>query len=157
MLGFAVVESVALPCDGTGFRSPKGRLGIWTPAPDLLILRMTDQGDKAFAGPIIHAFDEISKRSRQHRLFFDLETMTTYDSELRTRLTARFYEDRLNIAAFHVLVGSKLTAMGVSVANLALGGIITSHSSRVPFVLALDAAIAASKAVGFESSVVFAG
>jgi hypothetical protein len=118
---------------------------------------MADQGDKAFTAPIIRAFEGISKRSRQHRLFFDLETMTTYDSELRTHLTARLYEDRLNIVAFHVLVGSKLTAMGVSVANLALGGIITSHSSRVPFILALDNVIAASKLVGFESSVLLAG
>jgi hypothetical protein len=151
------MEPFALPCDGTGFRSLKGRLAIWTPAPDLLVLRMTDQGDKHFTGPIIRAFDELAKRGQKLRLFFDLETMSSYDSELRTQLTARFYEDRLRIAAFHVLVGSKLTAMGVSVANLALGGIITSHSSRVPFVLALDAAIAASKVVGFESSVVFAG
>jgi len=156
MLGSGVVEPFALPCDGAGFRSPKGRLGIWTPASDLLILRMTAQGDKAFVGPIIHAFDELSKHGQQQRLFFDLETMASYDSELRTQLTARFYEDRLRITAFHVLVGSKLTAMGVSVANLALGGIITSHSSRVPFVLALDAVIAASKVVGFESSAVLA-
>jgi hypothetical protein len=118
---------------------------------------MTDQGDKAFAGPIIRTFDDLAKRSQKLRLFFDLETMASYDSELRTQLTARFYEDRLRITAFHVLVGSKLTAMGVSVANLALGGIITSHSSRVPFVLALDAMLAASKVAGFQSSVVFAG
>jgi hypothetical protein len=50
-----------------------------------------------------------------------------------------------------VLVGSTLTAMGVSVANLALGGIVTSHSKRTPFVFALDAALASAGVTGFSS------
>jgi hypothetical protein len=67
-------------------------------------------------------------------------------------LTAAFLDKRKRISGLHVLVGSKLTAMGVSVANLALGGIVTSHSERPPFASALDQALTALNVRGFSSA-----
>ena len=156
MLISGVVERFGLPGDGAGFRTPKGRLAIWTPAPGFVISRITGLGDKAFTVPIIDAFDRALPDELPIRLFFDVETIASYDSELRTQLTARFYEERARIGEFHVLVGSKLTAMGVSVANLALGGIVTSHTQRLQFVTAVDTALIHAKVVKFSSSMLFA-
>jgi hypothetical protein len=145
------VEELALAFSGLGFKSAKGRLSLWIPVPTLLIVRMTGQGDKSFAEPIVRGFEESLQSGSQVEIFFDLELMATYDSELRTALTAAFLRRRERISGLHVLVGSKLTAMGVSVANLALGGIITTHSQRPPFASALDAALAAARVKGFSS------
>jgi hypothetical protein len=141
-----------LPGSGAGHRTPRGHAGIWTPGAGFLIVRFTRIGDKALAEPIIDSFRELVDSAVPVRVFFDLETMATYDSELRTALTACFFKDRKRLRTFDVLVGSKLTAMGVSVANLTLGGIITSHSRRMPFVTALDAALTAAGVTAFSSS-----
>ena len=156
MLDSARVEKSGLPCEGTGYRSSKGQLAVWRPSSDILIARMSGHGDKGFVGPIVQLFDQIMKSTGKAQIFFDLERMASYDSELRTQLTARFYVDRTRIAAFHVLVVSKLTTMGVSVANLALGGILTPHSRRSAFALALDKALEAAGVKEFSSSIVAA-
>jgi len=145
------VDPVSLPFDGAGFESPKGRLAIWTPAPALLIVQMSGHGSKAFAAPIIAAFERLLANGARLFVFFDLFEMPTYDSELRTSLTGRFFDDRARFAEFHVLSSSKLTAMGVSVANLALGGIITSHLERAPFSIVLDAMLSKQGVSHFSS------
>lgn len=150
------VDLVGLPCDGAGFLTPKGRLGIWTPSPTLLIVQMSGHGDKGFARHIIESFDRLLKNGEPLFVFFDLHGMPTYDSELRTSLTGRFFDDRARFAEFHVLSASKLTAMGVSVANLALGGIITSHLERAPFSIELDATLARQRVAGFSSKALVA-
>lgn len=61
------------------------------------------------------------------RFFFDFWQMPTYDSEMRTEWTAFLVKHRARIAEIHVVARSKLVAMGVSVANLALGGIIKTY------------------------------
>ena len=151
------VEESALPFAGSGWKSSKGQLSLWTPQPGLLVVKMTGQGDKAFATPIVRGFERALEDAAQVRLFFDAELMATYDSELRTTLTAAFVEKRSHIDSIHVLVGSKLTAMGVSVANLALGGIITTHWRRPPFTSALNAVLAATKSRGFSGEVLLQG
>jgi hypothetical protein len=145
------VEESALAFSGLGLKSAKGQLFLWLPSPALLVAKLTGQGDKGFAAPIVRGLESSLARGGKIEMFFDAESMATYDSELRTALTAAFLEKRGRISGLHVLVGSKLTAMGVSVANVALGGIVITHSERPPFARALDRALAAAGVTGFSS------
>ena len=56
--------------------------------------------------------------------------MPNYDSELRTEWTRWLLRNRARLEDIQIVAGSKIVAMGVSVANVALGGIIQSHPKR---------------------------
>jgi hypothetical protein len=63
----------------------------------------------------------------------DLANVTSYDSAARVRSIewSKLNQDKL--ASVHVLFHSKLIAMAVSVANLALRDPMHSYSAREPF------------------------
>jgi hypothetical protein len=107
-----------------------------------MITRLSDHGDGAFAAPIVEANHESLRRARRVSLFFDAEKLRTYDSALRTVLTQRLRQDLDRFESIHVLVASKIVAMGVSVASLALDGKVTSHSDRDAFIDALKTELA---------------
>ncbi|RYE84575.1 MAG: hypothetical protein EOO75_17960 [Myxococcales bacterium] len=65
--------------------------------------------------------------------------MTGYDSEARAALTRAARENR-NPGHLHIGTRSKLVAMGVSVANLVLGGRIHHHATMPELRAALEAA-----------------
>lgn len=96
------------------------------------------------------AFDALSPTEPLH-VFADCEALGNYDSQLRTELTARFLPVRERIATLSVLVKSRFVAMGVTVMNLALGGIVSSATDRDEFVSALDARLFELRVVGFSS------
>lgn len=66
--------------------------------------------------------------------------MTGYDSEARAVLTGAA-RDNKNPGHMHIGTRSKLVAMGVSVANLVLGGRIHHHAALPELQAALDAAL----------------
>jgi|SRR6187399_925699 len=75
-------------------------------------------------------------------VFHHWEAMSSYDSKCRKDMTDWTLARREKIARHHVFVRSKLVAMGVSTANLLLGGeLITSHVVRASFDAALAAAL----------------
>lgn len=71
------------------------------------------------------------------RLFFEFWDMPTYDSQMRTEWTGWLLRHRSRLESLHVLARSKLVLMGVSVANLALGGIVKTHETTATFERAL--------------------
>lgn len=115
-------------------------------------MRLQGHGEADFARPILEAFEHLEPAPAAH-LFFDAEELDDYESALRVDLTRGLFPERERVASFHVLVRSKLVAMGVSVANLALGGIVNSTSDRKRFKARLDACLFALRVVGFSSSV----
>ncbi|MET0791246.1 MAG: hypothetical protein ABW061_06960 [Polyangiaceae bacterium] len=125
---------------------------MWAPCPYLLVLAIEGHGHAEFAAPILavyRALDSIGPVD----LFADLGGMTNYESGLRTDLTAGLMPTRKRIASFPILLHSKLVAMGVTVANLALGGFVQTMNDRALFKRTLDAALFRHKAVGFSSAV----
>ncbi len=66
-------------------------------------------------------------------LFTDWSQGTGYDSRTRNELTAWTLTHRHHLRAIHVLVHSKIVAMGLGVANLAIGGGIHSTSDPLTF------------------------
>jgi hypothetical protein len=70
--------------------------------------------------------------------FFDTAEMSGYTTRLRTGMTDAVKKHAL---AVHVLVRSKIVAMGVSIANLALGGTVKSYSDLKSFDTQLQAVL----------------
>lgn len=136
------MERQKLPNGGAAYVSNKGRIGIWLPARGLLIVRLDGHGDAELAAPIVEAIDESLRRARRVRVFFEAEKLQTYDSALRTELTRRLREDLDRFEGIHVLVASRMVAMGVSVASLALDGKVTSHSEHDAFMGVLKTELA---------------
>jgi hypothetical protein len=147
-----LVENERLPQQGTVWRTARGCMGLWVPGPSLLVVSFVGHGEAGFVQPLLTAYHGLAKADRAH-LFFDAESLSNYDSALRTELTAAFFPDRANLGSLHVLVKSRLVVMGVSVANLALGGIVTSTSERASFKAKLDACLFDSHVAGFSSRV----
>ncbi|MGC4092859.1 MAG: hypothetical protein QM756_34240 [Polyangiaceae bacterium] len=127
----------------------RGEMSLWSPSQDLLVCRVRKHGEGKFSPPIIRAFNALTG-ARIH-IFFDFEVMPTYDSELRVELTKHFAEQRARIHQLDVLIGSRLVAMGVEVARLALN-FIRPHTKRATFQAELDRAIIQRKLTGFSSS-----
>jgi hypothetical protein len=146
------VETERLPQRGTACQTARGGIGVWVPHASLLVVALRGHGEAAFAAPIVDAYEQLAKGGPVH-LFFDAEDLTNYDSPLRTELTARFFPDRARLASFEVLVRSRLVAMGVSVANLALGGVVKMSADRAHFKARLDACVFENRIVGFSSNV----
>jgi hypothetical protein len=146
------MERQALADGGVRFSTNRGVLDLWT-APPVLVVRFEGVGDGAFAPPIIEAFDHVRQDPRPMRVFFDMEGVSNYDSALRTELTAHVLKHRERVGGFDLFTKSKLVAMGVSVANLALNGLVTSHPQRDAFVNAFTAALARNNVKTIKSSV----
>jgi hypothetical protein len=128
-------------------------MGIWLPGRGLLVTQILNYGVEDFVSPIAEAFDQVLGNEGSVRMYFDVGRMHTYDSGLRTRLTARFLRDRGRIERIDILAQSRIVAMGVAVANLALGGLIASYTKRVDFNLALDGALRGAGIATFSSGV----
>jgi hypothetical protein len=150
VLTYEMVETGALPQNGTAWGTARGRMGIWVPSPTVLVLALRGHGDVEFGEPILTAFNSLSKRDNVY-LFIDADGFVNYQSQLRTQLTTGFFPHRRRLSV-QILLSSKLVAIGVSVANLALGGIVTTLTDRARFKANLDARLFENRVVGFSSS-----
>ena len=68
----------------------------------------------------------------------DWSEMTGYDSGVRVKVTAWGMKVITRFDAIHVFSRSSVVRMGVSVANIALGGSVSVHSSAEAFAQARD-------------------
>jgi hypothetical protein len=132
-------------------------LGIWAPASEIVLVQLSGFGEEAYAEHVIEAIDRPLERGARLKLFLDMEGMTNYDSALRTKLTTRLLQCRDQIDAMVVLARSRIVTMGVSVANLALGGIISVHEDRLEFARAFETELRKSGVVGFSVGVLHTG
>jgi hypothetical protein len=145
------VEQVELLGDGKGWKTTRGSVGIWQPGEGLLIVQAQGHGSEEFAGPCIKALDDVVAVSRPVHIFADFGKVQSYDSQFRIKLTSRIVQRRADVSAVDILVQSRIVAMGVAVANLALGGLLSSFSRRPDFHSALDAALKEAGIVDFSS------
>jgi hypothetical protein len=60
-----------------------------------------------------------------------------YHSDVRVYSTNVLLANRKVVQSVHTVSTSKIVAMGVSVTNLALGGLITNHKTAISFEAAL--------------------
>jgi hypothetical protein len=130
---------------GTDFAecsTASGALRGWVLAPNVFVTQgeghMTDE-HRLF----IEAYGEerIRRYSGKLYVFHDWRELTGYDSMTRVRLTAWSVAHRHAYQEVHLAVRSRIIAMGVQVANVALGGVMRAHSGIVTLEVELARAI----------------
>jgi hypothetical protein len=145
------VENYPLPMKGQCWATPRGSLALWTPAPHLLVFELAGHGEADFVAPIVRDLERLSGPA--WRVFVDAGQLSNYDSPLRVELTAVFRKHSEHIEYFAVLLGSKIVAMGVTVANLALKGLVTPFTDRERFLTALNEVLRKDRVIGFSTDV----
>ena len=115
----------------------RGAVTTWILAPGVLVTRAEGHLDVELAQRIIHSGDVVIARFGGLTAFHDWQRIVTYDSTARAQLTKWGYDIRKDVRRVHILVGSKLVKMGVSVASLVLVGMIAAYDGRPAFERAL--------------------
>lgn len=115
----------------------RGKLSIWLPAPGIIAHSFVGHFDVEFASAVIAVHEKVLNRPGPIVFFNDWEGMSAYDSDARVLATEWVHARRPRIAGIHVLVQSRLVGMGVSVASLTIGRILTSYTDRDAWEVAL--------------------
>ena len=124
-----LVVAEPLGPDERAWRSDRGSLRIRRPRLDLIVFIETGHLEAQFA-PLIE--------DASNQALVDAYDLTGYAPSVRKGPTDWLNRNRSSVAVQHMLVRSKLTKMGLSVASLALGGLLRGHASRASFRLALE-------------------
>ena len=125
-------------------RSPRGGdVVIENPAPGIVCCRVIGEGDEVIAQAILRSVNAVYANCGRVKIFHDWLGVTGYTSGARKLLTDWTLEHRTNTDV-SMLFQNRILAMGVSVAALAVPGIV-SFSDPVAFAAARDAAIAAQR------------
>lgn len=120
------------------WRSDRGSLRIRRPRPEVLIFVEEGHLESGFAPLIRKASNDALRVGKPIYMFVDAYNLSGYAPEVRKVSTNWLSVNRQSVAVQHMLVRSKLTKMGLSVASLTLGGLIQGHASRASFRQALD-------------------
>lgn len=126
------------------YESERGRLIIRELSPSVILF--IEQGflEKGFAPHIERAMTDMvvrGQRGTKPSIFVDAEALKGYEPEVQTSATGWIKANRTRIQVQHMLVNSMITRMGLSVASLALGGVIKGHTSREDFEHAMQVAV----------------
>ncbi|HWA73378.1 MAG TPA: hypothetical protein VG937_13625 [Polyangiaceae bacterium] len=133
-------ELVSSDSSSQSWRTPRGAMSLTWTEQGAIYVSVDVHGDRSLSPLMVRRADTLIARTRM-KFFFDFWQMPTYDSEMRTEWTGFLVTHRARVDEIHVVARSKLVAMGVAVANLALGGIIKSYPAPTgPFERALNRA-----------------
>jgi hypothetical protein len=121
------------------YSSGRGESVITGPKPDILVWKMTGHLDKVTGERFLGVLNRVAPTVKHLYAFVDWAEMTGYDSAVRAMFTQWVATNRSKMTV-HILVGSKIVSMGVSVANLALGGSLIGYTSHSMFDAALRSA-----------------
>lgn len=110
-------------------QTARGEGTAFSLAPTVVVFRVTGHMEPAVSELIISYVDERIRRARGRKvhLFQDWLAMEGYDSSCRQQLTTWTAKNLGSFGSLHIAQRSKIVAMGVQVANLALGGVIKTH------------------------------
>jgi hypothetical protein len=114
----------------------KGTLELYIPKPGVLVSRVRGTLSQAMAQRWIAVMEPRIGKGEVFHVLNDWEYMDHYESGARRDLTEWVVSTIRNYRSVHVLVASKIVAMGVSAAGLSLALVglrMISHSSRAKF------------------------
>ena len=115
------------------WKGAQGEVEIYRFGSIAAYVRMAGIAEQAAAPVIERALDGLFRSAGALHTFWDLRELTNYHSDVRVYSTNVLLAHRSRLTSVHTLSTSKIVAMGVSVANLALGGIITNHKTAASF------------------------
>jgi hypothetical protein len=135
---FQVIQKVDAGASFEVWRSTAGALRLDWNRQGVVLETMLGYGSHEFGTVIARRWEALRRGGVQVLILIDFWDMPNYDSGFRTTMQDWALKNRTSmVQTVHILTSSKLVSMGVAVANLALGGIITAHTQRPPF----DAAV----------------
>lgn len=110
----------------------KGKMRLdWTRQGAVRMI-VDGHGHGEFAEPELRRWTDALRMGGKAKLFIHFHAMGSYDSKLRVEMQG-WASTRTKEVEVYVLSQSKLVTMGVSVANLAVGGIIKAYSKPEEF------------------------
>lgn len=111
----------------------RGTLTIALPYPGIVRMTVVGRASVEHGQHIVEKLEEAIRKSGTIRVFDDWEAVTGYDSEVRLRLTdwTRLHHEQ--IPETHILVGSKIVSMGLSVAAMLLKKPLEVYTNRARF------------------------
>jgi hypothetical protein len=121
-------------------RWSRGELRVKT-SENVVYMQLNGYLDKDYVTNITQPVDKLILAGMKPLIFNDWWEMTGYDTDARLKLTDWIFWIRGKIVGSHILVRSKIVSMGVSIANLALGGMLTVYTDRQEFSLAYHRAV----------------
>lgn len=117
----------------------KGSLEITQLSQSVVYLRCAGANEQP-AGPLIErSLERHFEQFPTLTMFWDLAELKSYHSDLRVCTTRVLISHRDQLQGIHAYARSKLVWMGISVASVALGDIVTNHRTRESFDAALQA------------------
>lgn len=122
------------PFESDHWRGRTWELSLYNPAPGVLYTRVMGHADLECVHHLMRAFDRVASLTPDRvEAFHDWERISGYDAEVRPVYTRWSQGHPERIGALHILVRSRIVAMGITVANVALGGVMTAHNDRAEF------------------------
>lgn len=108
----------------------------YLPVPDLLVCRVVGEFQREHARALIGALEPVLVAGQRRDAVLDWEGMTGYESAARRELTEWTVTRRHHWREGWVCTGSKLVAMGITVASaaVAVAGLRLNVTSRVEMV-----------------------
>jgi hypothetical protein len=121
--------------------SAQGRLLIRELTPTVTLFIEEGHLDADFAPLVLAGLEATLRRPGRQHLFVDAERLTLYAPELQHAATAWIREHRARLVTQHMLVGSRLTQAGVSLASVNVGSAVRGYNVRERFEEALARAV----------------
>jgi hypothetical protein len=144
------MEAVRLPQNGLRYQGAGGEMEMWV-VGSVIITRLCRFGHETFYPPFAERVGQVLRTEKTIAMFFDAASLERYDSNLRIDLTAFCREHKPQIRRIDVFSRSRVVSMGVSVASLALGGMVRAHSDVAAFRKAVDQELFAHRLTGFST------
>ncbi len=123
----------ALPDGTVAWSGPEGTSCFTLRATSVVVGRVVGHGSIELGRTIRRELATFIHECGPISVFTDWSQVTGYDSRARNELTAWTLTNLHHFRSIHVLVHSKIVAMGLGVANLAIGGGIQSTSDLPTF------------------------
>lgn len=131
------------PLGAARVSNERGTLTFWQIAPHIYVTEVRGFLTEEMSNLLIERAEPLYASVRKLHGFHNWLDMSNYDSACRVELTAWVLRHRAQ-SALHIGLRSRMVAMGVSVANLALGSLIQVY----PNADALEAALQATMRQG---------
>jgi len=130
---------------GRSIKTEQASARWWSPARGVFCTQVSGHFTMDVVDLFVGAIDEvIGDTEGQLRSFHDLRDVVSYDSRARLAYTEQSKPIMHRVQAVEMLFSSGLIAMGISVANIVLGGKLKGTSDVAAFERRRDAAIASA-------------
>lgn len=121
--------TLVAPADALRITSPRGEFAYWQLSPSVIATEVRGFMTHDMARAIIESASPLFESQARVHGFHNWLHMVNYESACRVDLTAWVLKNRTK-AFMHIGFTSRMVAMGVAVANMALGNILSVYADE---------------------------